>query len=133
MNNLKLIPLLILTLGLVSCDTKYQFANTWACPKGATYKTWKDGYPGEDKKYLAIGCRDSNGDRVGFHIAWKDYGIKEHQGWFKNDKPDGEWSYFHPNGSMSSRGFYDEGVRVGVWAYWDDDGKFTHERNYDDV
>ena len=119
---------------MVGCNQKSEdilLSDTWACPIGATLKIWKDGYPGEEKIYDAIGCRTLNGKRVGFHIAWKNYGIKEHEGGFIDDEPDGEWSYFHVNGNLHSRGFFIKGKRNGAWRFWDDSGKFLYERKYE--
>lgn len=132
-----MIRLTILSLMLLSnlsgCgynENKVLLTDTWACPKNATFQTWKDGYPGQEQKYSAIGCKDKHGNRVGYHIAWKDYGIKEHEGEFVNDEPSGEWSYYHDNGYLDSRGFFRNGKRDGIWSFWDQTGKFLYDKKY---
>jgi len=122
---------LLFTLAGCWQESGILLTDTWAGPEGAAFKTWKDGYPGKKNKYIGIGCKAVNGDRVGFHVAWRDYGIKEHEGSFQNDIPDGEWSYFHKNGALSSRGFFESGKRNGVWLYWDNEGSFLREATYD--
>ena len=124
-----------MTLFIIGCeqnDKKLILLDTWACPKNASLKTWKDGYLAEEHKFRAIGCKKRNGDRVGYHVAWKDYGIKEHEGEFVDDKPDGEWSYYHENGYLKSRGFFRLGKRVGVWDHWDKKGKYKYNKKYKD-
>jgi antitoxin component YwqK of YwqJK toxin-antitoxin module len=102
-----------------------------ACPKGSTFKTWKDGYTGEEKKYTAYGCKNPNGDRVGFHIAWRDYGVKEHEGSFELDVPSGEWTYYHANGVVKSRGNFVDGEKDGTWNYWYENGDLKIIKVYD--
>ena len=98
----------------------------------ASLQTWDDGYPGENHDFKAVGCKTGSGDRIGYHVAWRYYNIKAHEGGFTNDTPSGEWSYFHKNGSLSSRGFFYEGKRDGVWEHWDNKGKFKYETEYKD-
>jgi antitoxin component YwqK of YwqJK toxin-antitoxin module len=121
-----------LLTGCVDNDEKKILTDTWACPKNATLQTWKDGYPGEKKKFMAIGCIDKRGNRVGYHIAWRDYGLKEHEGSFINDIPNGEWSYYHKNGALYRRGFFKDGKREGIWSAWDENGKFQYDERYRD-
>ena len=135
-NNMKLTLFMTCLIVIFStgCDQKDKnvlLIDSWACPKNTVLKIWKDGYPGEVKKYKAIGCRDINGDRAGYHIAWKDYGIKEHEGAFHNDKPDDEWSYYHNNGLLQNRGFYVNGEKHGIWSHWDDKGYFLYDKKYE--
>ena len=116
--------------GCVEKNKNILLSDSWACPKGASLKSWKDGYSNEEKKYKAIGCRDINNNRVGHHIAWKDYAVKEHEGGFIDDKADGEWSYYHDNGLLKSRGFYRKGTKDGLWSFWDKDGRFLYDKKY---
>ncbi len=94
-------------------STQVLLMDTWACPKGSMLQEWRDRYSGQEYKFKAIGCKDISGDRVGYHIAWQDYGVKEHEGGFVKDKPTGEWSYYHKNGELSSRGFFQKGQNMG--------------------
>lgn len=119
-----------LLIGCVNDDEKVLLSDTWACPENAKLETWPDGYPGDEKKFKAIGCRDRLGNRVGHHIAWRDYGIKEHEGGFINDEPDGEWSYYHTNGALYQRGFMKNGKKEGIWSNWDENGNFQYDVTY---
>lgn len=120
---MKTINTLILFVSLLvsGCDqikSNIILSDTWACTKDAVFQTWDDGYPGDELKYKAIGCKTKTGIRVGYHIAWQDYGIKEHEGSFVDDKPSGEWSYYHDNGKLARRGNFRDGEYDGIWNYW---------------
>ena len=115
---------------LHGCESKISMTESWACPDGAVFKSWKDGYSGEEKKFTAYGCRDSDERRVGFHIAWREQGIKEHEGSFTEGKPSGEWSYFHEDGTLKSRGYFVGGEKDGFWSYWDTSGNFKNQKEY---
>jgi antitoxin component YwqK of YwqJK toxin-antitoxin module len=128
----KPIAVLVVSLFVVGCslDKKYILSDTLACPKGSSLQQWKDTYRNSDKIFTAIGCKDKLGNRVGFHVAWKDYGIKEHEGSFIEDKSHGEWSYYHDNGLLKARGFFKNGERAGLWDYWDIDGIYVNSKDY---
>ena len=41
-------------------------------------------------------------------------------GYFKNDKPHGEWKAFDITGDKIAQAKYDEGKKVGKWFFWND-------------
>jgi antitoxin component YwqK of YwqJK toxin-antitoxin module len=41
-------------------------------------------------------------------------------GFYKNDKPHGEWIAFNQVGDKIAKGTYDMGVKVGKWFFWND-------------
>ena len=43
-------------------------------------------------------------------------------GFYKNDKPHGEWIAFNQEGVKISKGTYDMGVKVGTWYFWTEAG-----------
>lgn len=125
----------VLLLAVSACsdfgrNNSMMTANSWACPKGSFLNIWMDGYPNKVKKYQAIGCKDASGHRHGFHITWKNYGVKKHEGNFENDIPNGEWSIYHDNGELDSRGFFVRGKKEGIWEYWDNTGMFLYYKKY---
>ena len=44
--------------------------------------------------------------------------------------PDGQFTYFHPNGRMESRGMYRNGNKAGTWHCWQSDGTARADRIY---
>ena len=45
------------------------------------------------------------------------------QGYFVNQKLDGEWKMFNEKGDKIAVGNYDNGVKTGTWLFWEDDVK----------
>ena len=43
----------------------------------------------------------------------------------------GKTTTWHENGEKYYEGFYTEGERSGVWKFWDENGEFIKEINYD--
>ncbi len=102
-----------------------------ACPPGSHADRWRDNVPGVTVALEAHGCRDTNDKRHGWHIAWQAPGIKHHEGEFDHGVFVGEWSYYHDDGSLSSRGFFVRGERDGWWDHWNPDGAFTYSKRYE--
>jgi antitoxin component YwqK of YwqJK toxin-antitoxin module len=40
-----------------------------------------------------------------------------------NDKPDGYWEWYRPNGIIKRSGYFDMGESVGDWITYDNEGK----------
>ena len=51
---------------------------------------------------------------------------------FKNDLPDGKWTWYHDDGSLMEIGNYISGKREGKWLNYDKDGKIILEKLYRD-
>ena len=52
------------------------------------------------------------------------------QGFFKDQKPTGQWTEFDQNGKKVTIGYYSEGKKVGTWFYWK--GEILRQVNYKD-
>ena len=48
-------------------------------------------------------------------------------GIMQNGKEDGQWSFFHKNGTKWSEGNYRQGEKVGLWKMWYDNGQLSQE------
>jgi antitoxin component YwqK of YwqJK toxin-antitoxin module len=46
-------------------------------------------------------------------------GAVAQQGFFVNEKLQGEWTMFNDKGEKIAIGNYDSGVRTGTWLFWD--------------
>ena len=64
------------------------------------------------------------------YIYEKDYKIREEH--YINDKANGWWSYFNPNGIAYKKEFYKNGKIDNYWLYYyDKENKLLKEENYD--
>lgn len=71
---------------------------------------------------------EKDGDKVKatyFHAN----GEKSQEGYFLNEKLEGEWNMFNEKGEKIAMGNYDNGVRTGKWLFWE--GDVTSEVNFD--
>ena len=51
------------------------------------------------------------------------------QGFFQNEKLQGEWTMFDTKGEKIAMGNYDKGVKTGKWLFWEGDS--VKEVNFD--
>lgn len=51
------------------------------------------------------------------------------QGYFLNEKLEGEWKMFNDKGEKIAIGNYDNGVKTGKWLFWE--GDIMKEVNFD--
>jgi len=49
---------------------------------------------------------------------------------YKNGKKDGQWDYLGNNKILLARHFYNEGVKVGIWEFYDIQGKLSWTYNF---
>ena len=71
---------------------------------------------------------EKEGDKVKatyFHAN----GEKSQEGYFVNEKLDGQWKMFNEKGEKIAMGNYDSGVRTGKWLFWE--GDVRSEVNFD--
>jgi antitoxin component YwqK of YwqJK toxin-antitoxin module len=71
---------------------------------------------------------EKDGDKVKatyFHAN----GEKSQEGYFLNEKLEGEWKMFNEKGEKIAMGNYDKGVRTGKWLFWE--GDVTSEVSFD--
>jgi hypothetical protein len=99
----KRILLIFLALGLVAIGCKY------------TKSEWSS--PDEKINYV-----DGSGKKQG---PWEIYAdsILSAKGNYKDDKQDGLWTYWYPNGMLKAEGHYILGSKNGMWVEWYPDGE----------
>ncbi|TVZ16372.1 toxin-antitoxin system YwqK family antitoxin [Maribacter sp. MAR_2009_72] len=51
------------------------------------------------------------------------------QGYFLNEKLEGEWKMFNENGDKIAMGNYENGIKTGKWLFWE--GDVQKEVNFD--
>ncbi|WP_435356533.1 energy transducer TonB [Emticicia sp. SJ17W-69] len=56
-----------------------------------------------------------------FRLYYANGTIIDNEGMYKNDVQDGKWFYYHPNGLLSGREIYEDGLLVDA-AYFNEDG-----------
>lgn len=103
----------------------------WNCPGWSYMAEWDD-LMGEsrDEVYRAQGCKTLIGERNGWHVAWSKNGLKNHEGGFVNDKAEGEWRYYYPDGSLNQQGKFLNGLREGEWLVWDQEGRLVETHTF---
>ena len=52
------------------------------------------------------------------------------QGYFMNEKLDGEWKMFNEKGDKIAMGNYSKGAKTGTWMFWE--GDIVKEVNFSD-
>ena len=57
-------------------------------------------------------------------------GRKIAEGLRKYDKPHGAWSYYHPDGSLSSQGHFVNGLPDGRWVFYHPSGLVERQEDY---
>ncbi|MBI65617.1 MAG: hypothetical protein CMG64_04940 [Candidatus Marinimicrobia bacterium] len=50
---------------------------------------------------------------------------------YKNDKLDGDFEAYWPNGKVHTRGEYKKGCRIGSWSFYNDKGNLIQEEKHD--
>lgn len=65
-------------------------------------------------------------------VKYWDNGKKMHIGYFKNDIIDSTMTSWYDNGKVREEGTYKLGEKIGLWKYFDLDGKPTHEEKHVD-
>lgn len=53
------------------------------------------------------------------------------RGKYIEDKPEGLWTYWYPNGQMKAEGNYANGLKNGMWVEWYDDGMLMWKGEWD--
>ncbi|MEL7498805.1 MAG: hypothetical protein AAFN77_14450 [Planctomycetota bacterium] len=70
---------------------------------------------------------------IGQFLWWHENGNRKTVGFYnENGKRNGRWIWWHPNGMKQFEGTYDEGQPIGIWRSWFDDGQLRKERDYDE-
>ena len=61
-------------------------------------------------------------------VYYHDNGEVLQRGFYKNEKPHGEWIAFDQDGNKIALGRYSEGVKTGKWFFWN--GEILSEVDY---
>jgi antitoxin component YwqK of YwqJK toxin-antitoxin module len=76
---------------------------------------------------------NKEGKKDGKWAYWYKDGKKWSEGYFSEGVNDKKRTTWHESGSIHYEGTYDKGTRVGIWKFYDEDGKMVKEINYDDM
>jgi antitoxin component YwqK of YwqJK toxin-antitoxin module len=80
----------------------------------------------ESGKMLISGQIKNNKNEGLWQYFYPD-GQLESQGYFKNDISSDKWTWYYPDGKLKSTGFYYEGKKDGKWTNYDEYGKVISE------
>lgn len=69
----------------------------------------------------------------GPYAKWHDNGHKSQEGIYQDDLEVGEWLYYHrKTGELSSAGVYDHGDKIGIWNWYDEEGRLSSQYKYEE-
>ena len=88
-------------------------------------------YDAAKTKIKFQGEQDENKQRHGKWTYYFENGKESNISFYKNGVLHGFMQVKRPNGALYYHGDFEEGKKVGVWKYYDERGKFSHEINYD--
>lgn len=67
----------------------------------------------------------------GRFVQWQDRGLETH-GFYKEGKPHGYWKYGMMSHYQMREGNYDNGVMIGMWKFYDNQGRLLAKQWYDE-
>lgn len=79
---------------------------------------------------MLISGRIKNNKNEGLWQYFYPDGQLESQGYFKDDISSDKWSWYYPDGKLKSTGFYSKGKKDGKWINYDQYGKVVSEEVY---
>jgi len=77
------------------------------------------------------GSYNAEGKKDGKWIYWYENGNKWSEGYFSEGLDDKKRTTWHENGKLHFTGKLDKGKRIGIWKFYDENGKMTKELDYD--
>jgi antitoxin component YwqK of YwqJK toxin-antitoxin module len=77
--------------------------------------------PAKAGKSEIINQYDSDHQKQGYWEIYSD-SVLIAKGSYTDDRPDGPWIFYYPNGQKKEEGHFKNGNRVGIWAEWYEDG-----------
>lgn len=95
---------------------------------GSTYTEY---YDAAKTKIKFQGEQDENKQRHGKWVYFSESGKEMNISHYKNGTLHGFMQVIRPNGALYYHGDFKDGERVGVWKFYDEQGKFSHETDYD--
>ena len=63
-------------------------------------------------------------------VSTYDNNQKELEGFYKNGKKDGQFTYWFKNGKKLKEGIYKDGKQDGKWTYYNEDGSIKEVKEY---
>ncbi|MCR9171723.1 MAG: hypothetical protein NXI10_04475 [bacterium] len=96
---------------------------------GSTYTEY---YDAAKTKIKFQGTRDDNEQRHGKWVFYREDGKESSISHYKHGVLHGFSQVKRPNGAFYYHGEYEDGKKIGVWKYYDEKGKFSHEINFDE-
>jgi antitoxin component YwqK of YwqJK toxin-antitoxin module len=63
-------------------------------------------------------------------VAYHDNGQVHYRGWWRDEKQDGKWVYFYPDGKRSEVRHYKKGPLHGLLTKWNEKGEVTSRIEY---
>jgi antitoxin component YwqK of YwqJK toxin-antitoxin module len=138
----KLLYLVVLAI-LASCGSKLDEVVSEKYPNGNPKRV--DYFAGEGStRYIAKsvfyyesgqkrveGHYNADGKKDGRWVYWYENGNKWSEGYFSEGLDDRKRTTWHENGQLHFTGKLDKGERIGVWRFYDENGKMTKELDYD--
>ncbi len=95
--------------------------------KNGIYTEW---YPGKKNKKFQ-GAQDDKSRRDGKWVFYSEKGDELSITFYSNGLKNGFTVVKYPNGRMHYRGEYRNDTIVGLWTTYDQNGKITKEKNYE--
>ena len=89
-------------------------------------------YPGR-KAIKFQGPIDENEDRNGRWFFYDESGKEQSMTEYTNGKKNGFIFVRYPNGNMRYTGEYQMDKEIGLWKFYDENGRVSLEKNYDEV
>jgi hypothetical protein len=76
-------------------------------------------------------CAKADGTKHGKYTSWyKGTAIKESEGNYRDGKQEGQWTFWHNNGKISSSGEFKDGMHQGKWIIYYINGQKAAESEY---
>ena len=73
----------------------------------------------------------ANNRYEGQFTAWWPNGLKAEEGTYVKGRKHGLFTSYHENGQPKDSGAYSDGIMAGIWTYWHDNGQKQSEGLYD--
>jgi antitoxin component YwqK of YwqJK toxin-antitoxin module/peroxiredoxin len=107
-------------------DGKLQATGAWQGDRqiGPWTWYWPDGSLQQTGTYLG------GGQRTGHWQEFHQGGKPASAGDYRNDRQDGEWTYHYADGHLYADGWFDFGVKSGLWRLWNPDTTLNSEGIY---
>lgn len=85
-------------------------------------------YPG-NKKYIDGNVK--NNRRDGLWYAYYPDGTVQTKAYYVNGRPDGQYTVYYKNGAVRYTGRYDMGRRTGKWHFYKEDGSLAQVKDFE--